>query len=186
MTTIFFSGSRKITRLNEDIRKRISNITEKQFHILVGDANGADKALQKYLADIGYANVVVFCSGKRCRNNMGAWAVRNIEVDSKLRGRDFYTQKDIKMAETANYGFVLWDGKSSGSINNVFELLKRDKKALVYFSPEKKFYNIYRLDDANNLLEKCDKDSFRAISRKIKLPSSVNQLQSKRQMALSF
>ena len=33
------------------------------------------------------------------------------------------TQKDKAMAAEADYGFVLWDGKSSGSISNVFELL---------------------------------------------------------------
>jgi len=65
MTTVFLSGSRKISRLDEDVRKRLSTIVEKKFRVIVGDANGADKAFQTYLAGMDYANVTVFCSGER-------------------------------------------------------------------------------------------------------------------------
>jgi hypothetical protein len=43
------------------------------------------------------------------------------------------------MAKNADYGFVLWDGKSPGSIENVITLLKGGKSALVYYSPDKEF-----------------------------------------------
>ena len=177
MTTVFLSGSRKNSRLNEMIRSRINNMIDQGFQIIVGDANGADKALQKFLADVRYSNVVVFCSGQNCRNNIGGWKVRQVSVDSKLKGRDFHTQKDKKMATEADYGFVLWDGKSPGSINNVLELLKRGKSIVVYFSPEKQFHTISNLDDANKLLEKCDKDAIGNISRKIKLSTSIKELE---------
>jgi hypothetical protein len=35
------------------------------------------------------------------------------------------------MAIEADYGFVLWDGKSPGSLNNIIELLNKNKKAPV-------------------------------------------------------
>lgn len=186
MTTVFLSGSRKISRLNEMIRNRINKMIDKGFQIIVGDANGADKALQKFLADVGYSNVVVFCSGQACRNNIGSWSVRQVSVDSKLKGRDFHTQKDKKMAAEADYGLVLWDGKSAGSISNVFELLKREKSVVVYFSPEKQFHTVSHLDDANKLLEKCDKDVIGNISRKIKLSSSIKELKNSTQGNLSL
>jgi len=50
---------------------------------------------------------------------------------------------------------VEWDGESPGSISNVIEMLKRNKRAVVYLSPEKQFYAVSHLDDANKLLEKC-------------------------------
>ena len=99
MTTVFLSGSRKIGRLNDMIHSRIDNILERGFRVIVGDANGADKAMQHYLADRAYKNVIVYSSGSECRNNVGNWKVKNIMVNKKLRGRDFYTQKDITMAK---------------------------------------------------------------------------------------
>ncbi len=156
MTTVFLSGSRKISRLDEDVRNRLSNIIKKEFRVIVGDAQGADKAFQTYLANMDYSNVIVFCSGSECRNNVGGWDVKRVSVDVKFKGRDFYTQKDKAMAGQADYGFVLWDGESPGSISNVMEMLNRNKRAVVYLSPEKQFYAVSHLDDANKLLEKYD------------------------------
>ncbi len=59
------------------------------------------------------------------------------------------------MAGEADYGLVLWDGESPGSISNVIEMLKRNKRVVVYLSPEKQFYAVEHLEDANKLLEKC-------------------------------
>ena len=56
MTKIFIGGSRKVTRLNEIIRKRISNIIDQNLAIYVGDANGADKAVQTFLSEKEYKN----------------------------------------------------------------------------------------------------------------------------------
>ncbi len=186
MTTVFISGSRKISRLNQEIRDRLKNILTQQYEIVVGDANGADKAVQKYLLDENYRNITVFCSGNACRNNLGNWNVSRVEVDSSLKGRDFYSEKDKKMAEIADYGLVLWDGKSPGSYSNIMELLKRKKKILVYFSPERRFLTISKLDDASNLLSKCDIASQDEIKRKIKLPSLIKEIESMAQGALSF
>ena len=65
MTKIFIGGSRKITRLPQLVIDRIENITNKNLTILIGDANGVDKYVQKYLSDKNYRNVVVFCSVSR-------------------------------------------------------------------------------------------------------------------------
>ena len=46
MTKVFIGGSRRVTRLNADVQRRIDKIIEQGFPILVGDANGADKAIQ--------------------------------------------------------------------------------------------------------------------------------------------
>lgn len=68
MTTVFISGSRKISQLNEDVQLRLKKIIDQQFSIVIGDANGVDRAVQQYLFDISYKNVSVFCSGNTCRN----------------------------------------------------------------------------------------------------------------------
>ncbi len=166
MTTVFLSGSRKISRLNDLIRNRIQNMIDQDFKIIVGDANGADKAMQGYLHNTGYQNVTVFCAGSTCRNNIGEWPTQNVQVSPKLKGRDFYTQKDKEMAAIADYGFVLWDGKSAGSINNVFELLRRGKAVVVYLSQKKDFEKIVTSQDVENLLRNCDSADYLTISKK--------------------
>jgi hypothetical protein len=48
---VFVAGSRHISRLPIEVEKRLDTMIEKRFQILVGDANGADKAVQRHLAD---------------------------------------------------------------------------------------------------------------------------------------
>lgn len=151
-TTLFISGSRHIRALNSEIKARLQNIVNNQFEIIVGDAFGVDKAVQQYLADINYSAVRVFCSGSVCRNNLGNWAIEWISVDPNLKGRAFYTEKDKAMAAQADYGFVLWDGKSQGSLNNIHELIRHQRKTLLWYAPAKKFYTITDLDDLQIVL----------------------------------
>lgn len=185
-TTVFLSGSRKISRLDDMIRKRIESMLDQGFLIVVGDANGADKAIQYYLAEAKYGNVKIFCSGSTCRNNIGEWDVKNIDVNSRIKGRDFYTQKDKAMAFEADYGFILWDGKSAGSVNNIVELLKRQKSAVVYFAPKKEFHTMKRLDDVYTLLKHCDEIDYRKIIKKIGLDRHLEDLGESPQGSLSL
>jgi hypothetical protein len=186
MATVFLSGSRKISRLNDLIRGRIKDMTEQGFRIVVGDANGADRALQGYLADTHYRDVVVFCAGSACRNNLGSWTVKNVAVPGKGARREFYTEKDKAMANEADFGFVLWDGKSVGSVNNIFELLKRCKPVVVYFGPEKQFYNLKYPSDVQALLGRCAEDDYDNISKKVQLERRLEDLGAPVQGSLAF
>ena len=186
MTTVFLSGSRALGRLNDEIRKRIQNITEQRFHVVIGDANGADKAMQQYLADLGYDYVTVYCSGTDCRNNVGAWDVKNVPVPPKVKGRDFYAEKDKVMAIDADYGFVLWDGKSAGAIGNVVEMLKQSKKVLVYLSPQRRFVTVSNVHEVQELLGLCTPEDRGLIARKIKLHSSIKEFETSAQEELAF
>lgn len=89
MTRVFIGGSRRITRLNADVKQRLDRIIEMRLPVLVGDANGADRAVQDYLRSRGYDLVEVFCSGEVCRNNTGDWTVRSIPVAGKLGDDEF-------------------------------------------------------------------------------------------------
>ncbi|MBK8454794.1 MAG: hypothetical protein IPL34_15985 [Thiofilum sp.] len=158
-TTLFISGSRHIRALNSEIKARLQNIVNNQFEIIVGDAFGVDKAVQQYLADINYSAVRVFCSGSVCRNNLGNWAIEWISVDPNLKGRAFYTEKDKAMAAQADYGFVLWDGKSQGSLNNIHELIRLERKLLLWYAPRKIFHTITSIDDLQKLLSKPEPET---------------------------
>ena len=183
MTRVFVAGSRNLGRLNPEVRDRLSNLISQKFQILVGDASGADKAVQKYLAETGYEKVIVYCSGNRCRNNVGRWATSLVSVDRSKKGREFYAEKDKKMAEDADYGLMIWDGKSTGTINNIFELIRRNKKTLVYFSPAKEFLTVSDTKQIDELLTKCSPAALESIRKKT---NTHSEPQAQTQEALDF
>jgi len=53
MRNVLIADSRRISRLNAAVKLRLDTMIEKGFAILVGDANGADKAVPRYLAERG-------------------------------------------------------------------------------------------------------------------------------------
>jgi hypothetical protein len=184
--TVFLSGSRRLGRLNGKIRERVDNILSKHLRVVVGDANGADKAFQSYLAEKVYPHVTVFCSEGRCRNNIGEWEVERVAVPPGTKGREFYTLKDVAMASTADCGLVLWDGESVGTINNILELLQRGKIAVVYFSPEQQFATLKSGSDLLRLLQHVDSENLAQIQRKVGLSQKLRQLDQKRHSQLEL
>jgi hypothetical protein len=139
MNKVFIGGSRRVSRLTPAVRARLDKIIEKGLPVIIGDANGADKAVQQYLHSKRYDKVEVFCSGTACRNNLGHWDTRLIHADTHHRGRQFYAAKDRAMADEANYGLMVWDGKSTGTLLNVLRLLRQEKKVVVYNVPHRRF-----------------------------------------------
>lgn len=153
---VFIGGSRKISKINQQIKNRIENIINKNFIVLVGDANGVDKSIQSYLFSKNYKNVFIFCVNKQCRNNIGSWRIRQIKYDSKIKDYKYYSSKDIIMAKEADFGFMIWDGESKGTLNNIVRLLKQNKSVLVYFSPKKNFYDLNNFSDLDSVFPKCN------------------------------
>ncbi len=158
MTKVFLGGSRHVSRLNNDVRARIDVIVDKGLPIVIGDANGADKALQAYLKTRGYRNVRVFYSGGHCRNNLGEWDVRAVPTEVREASVDFYSAKDLAMAQEATVGLMVWDGKSVGTLCNVFRLLSQKKKAAVYSIPEKSFRELRTATDWSEFVRQCKSD----------------------------
>jgi hypothetical protein len=177
MSKVFFGGSRKMGRLSQAVKEHADNIIAKGYRILLGDANGADKAMQKYLAEKNYRNVLVFCMGDVCRNNLGRWETKNIH--SKISRKDFnyYIIKDVLMSEEADYGFMLWDGKSKGTLNNILNLSEQKKKVLVYFTPTKSFYTVEAKQDVLKLLENCKPDLLRRLDRVLGIGTRIHSRQ---------
>lgn len=175
MKTVFISGSRKISRLNKEIRERLENIIKQGLEVTIGDANGSDKAVQSFFAEREYPHVTVYCTGDTCRNNIGAWKIHTVEADKNLSGRAFYTLKDKEMARNADFGLVLWDGKSIGSINNILEMTSQNKLVVVYFSPTREFINIKNLDDTKGLLSKCESKDLAEITKKSSLTNFLEK-----------
>lgn len=173
MTSVFIGGSRSVSRLNSVIRGKLDELIARQCAIYVGDANGADKAVQLHFAVRGYRNVTVYCTA-HCRNNVGSWPTKEVGRTGVLKGFAYYAAKDLAMAQDANCGLMLWDGRSKGTLNNIQNLVRLGKKTLVYFAPEKSFYRLVSEEDLRRLLDRCEpiavEQAQRQIRRKLSVP----------------
>ncbi|MCH8035760.1 MAG: hypothetical protein IIC53_01390 [Proteobacteria bacterium] len=169
MTKVFIGGSRRVSRFNAQIRERLDKIMEKGFPIVVGDANGADKAVQQYLHSKHYQNVEVFCSNGICRNNIGNWPTRSIPAETRNRTAEFYSAKDRVMAQEATVGLMIWDGRSVGTLLNVFRLLSLQKKAVIYTVPEKLFLEFRSGVEWDNFLASRDVGLRHKVEQRAKL-----------------
>jgi adenine-specific DNA-methyltransferase len=156
MSTIFVGGSRSVSRLSGEAMDRLQNIVRNGFDVVVGDANGADKAVQKHLLDWQYAKVTVFCSSGRCRNNLGQWPIRSVEAPASGKGFQFYAAKDREMAREADFGLMLWDGKSPGTVLNVLRLIRAGKKAVLLDTKERNTITFKAETDWQRFLSRCD------------------------------
>lgn len=169
MSKVFFGGSRKLPRLNSAIRTRLRNLITNGHTVLVGDANGADKAVQSFFCEEGYQNVIVYCMDGNCRNNVGNWDVKSIDSGGKRKDFKYFAMKDAEMSRDADHGFMLWDGKSKGTLNNALNLLQQSKSVLIYFSPKREFVPVKEASDLDKLLERCDPSSREELEKKIKV-----------------
>ncbi len=158
MISVFIGGSRRLTRLNQNVRARIDNIIEKGFTVLVGDANGADKSVQSYLAEKEYKNVVVYHSEGNCRNNLGNWSVKTVPFTGEKKGFAYYTAKDDEMLKDADFGLMIWDGKSKGTLRNILGLINIGKKTVVFLSQKQVFITISSSDKLEQLFQLCNKN----------------------------
>lgn len=161
MNTIFIGGSREVTRLPKDVQARLDEIIRKNHHVILGDANGADKAVQKYLSDNKFKNVTLFCSGDQPRNNVGHWPIQAVTADSKSKDYHFFAAKDREMARRADFGLMIWDGKSPGTLLNLVRLLQGGKIAVLYNAAQKQTVNIKTAAQLREFYRAC-KDTIRA------------------------
>jgi hypothetical protein len=173
MIGVFIGGSRAVSRLNSIIRDKLDDLINRQCMIFVGDANGADKAVQQHFASRGYEHVMVYCM-EHCRNNLGNWPAKVVATPPAHTGFAYYAAKDLAMAHDAKCGMMLWDGKSKGTLNNIQQILSVGKKALVYLAPQRAFHKLSTEQDLRDLLQCCDQGAIRRAQQQIrtKLPTA--------------
>ncbi len=155
MTSILIGGSRRITRLPAEVTTRLENVIARRHHVLVGDANGGDKAIQTYLRDASYEDVTVFASGTP-RNNLRPWPSRVITPPNRAKGFAFHAAKDREMARAADFGLMIWDGKSPGTVLNILRLVRAGKIAVLFSVPDRRAINFKGTADWEDFLSHRD------------------------------
>lgn len=171
MTKVFIGGSRRVTRLSADVQRRIDRIIEKGLAVIVGDANGVDKSVQRYLNKRGYNKVEVFCTSDHCRNNIGNWPLRMIATRSRAKDFQYYALKDRVMANEASVGFMIWDGKSLGTLLNIFRLMLHQKHVVVYTVPSKSFSELKNGRDWGLFVSHCPNE----LRKRVELEAAQEQ-----------
>ena len=175
MTKIFLGGSRHAGRLSSQIREKLDDIIQKNFLVVVGDAKGADRAFQEYFREKNYRNVEVFCTEGICRNNVGNWPTRDIPAETSKRDAQFYSCKDRAMAQEAEIGLMMWDGKSIGTLLNMYRLLALSKKVAVYNVLDKSFSEFQNQIEWETFLRSRDVALQKKVEQRKKLePSEYN------------
>lgn len=127
-------GKKVVTELPESLKDSLLAL-QKHIEVLVGDCQGIDVLVQKFLIEnCPDRKVSVYYSfpenadldETKPRNYLGDnnpnWQSVGIPVPSFYKSRAFYTQKDIAMCEDADFGIAVWDGKSKGTERNIVQL----------------------------------------------------------------
>jgi hypothetical protein len=60
------------------------------------------------------------------------------------------------MTDEADYGLMLWDGESRGTLTSIVGLVGRGKPVAVYFAPENEFHALRNSSDLDNLFQRID------------------------------
>lgn len=185
MTTVFVAGSLKIKHLHAKFVDRLKSVMEAGHSVVIGDANGADKAIQEVFFDNSYSALTVYCTGDEPRNNVGGWPVHSVRSNAPAGTKEFFTAKDVEMAHVADFGLMIWDTKSTGTLKNIIELLSEDKVTAVFVNKTKTFVNI---QDGKKLAALTTLMSDRALEDaedKLKLSKAIRDL-SEKQLGLNL
>jgi len=174
MSNVFLGGSRNLTRLDDGIKGRLENLIAEGHKIIIGDANGMDKALQSFFAKHNYFNVIVYCMHGECRNNVGNWPIKSINAPTKTKDFSYFATKDMALSLDADFGFMIWDGISKGTLNNLINLINQSKSSLVYHADKKEFIKLKTTDDLIHLIANQPIEVIDYFNKKIKLEARLN------------
>lgn len=173
MTTVFIAGSISISHLHVKVQERIGKIVSSDFDVVVGDANGADTSIQQCLHNYNAQKVTVYCTGESPRNNIAEWPVHKVYSKAKAGSRAYFTAKDLEMARNSDYGLMIWDCKSTGTISNVIALLMENKKSVVFVNKNKDFVIISDKVGLDHLLSFMSAHARAKAEEKIGLSSKI-------------
>jgi hypothetical protein len=138
--------------------------------------------MQKLLAENGYPNVTIYYSGDRPRFNLGNWKTKHVSSNKYLSDYERQKLKDNQMAIDCDFGYMIMQGQTKGTMANINELLeqkeqrieeieKEDNPTVEEKKPNPKAPKI--TEDTLNL-EKMEKKDLVAVARRLGLTANIN------------
>lgn len=140
MSTVFISGSISIKKLPRPVEESLSKISDANMEVLVGDADGVDLMIQNYYKRLNYKKVTVYSIYTNPRNIVADFNKKHIipKCDSN-KERELQKEKDSAMTLDSSYSFIIWDGRSNGSYNNILRAIEHQKKIKLYLNDENRY-----------------------------------------------
>lgn len=149
MKKVFISGSISIKKLPEKVKESLNKINQKKYSVLIGDAQGIDNEIQKYLKKINHKSTTIYhitdiprCCQKEFETKKIDY--KNLEeykqLDEKKKekiekfdGRSRQKFKDKAMLKDSDFLLAIWDGKSQGTKNNILSGVEKDKFVKIFY-----------------------------------------------------
>jgi hypothetical protein len=69
------------------------------------------------------------------------------------------------MVQEADYGLMLWDGKSRGTLTNIVDLVRQGRPVVVYVAPAKTFATLHESEHLANFGRRFDPAILQHIER---------------------
>ena len=132
--TIFLGGSQTVNALAVEVKNKLVDFMNLGHNFVIGDCKGADLTMQKFLAENGYKNVVVYYSGDRARINIGGWEEKKVGANKFDKGYELHKRKDEQMSIDADVGFMVLNGATRGTVANIERLIALNKECVVAYS----------------------------------------------------
>jgi hypothetical protein len=110
-------------KLPVQIRNKIDQAIERKMTIIVGEAPGANRVFQDYLASCNYREVIVG-HARSMRYNAGKWVTR--KYGEKLR------ERENNMILACDSAIIIWSDKSSVIAENLEILKNLGKPVFIY------------------------------------------------------
>jgi hypothetical protein len=117
------SSAYQAQELHPRVRERLGNAIDLGMTIIVGEAKGASRAFQDYLASSGYRNVVVG-HARSIRYNAGGWETRKYGDDLK--------EREKQMIEDCDTAIIIWVNRSNVIAENLEKLKRQGKPTLLH------------------------------------------------------
>jgi hypothetical protein len=145
---VVLGGSRHLEYVPQEVAERLIEWMAATCEFLVGDAPGTDRAFQRFLQSENYPAVKVFTSAEEIRNNLGNWQVEKVESGLKGKSNAVHAFKDRRMSQIADFGLMIWDCKSAGTLSNLIDLIDQGKNCFIWIAPDSE---LHQFDDSISL-----------------------------------
>jgi len=145
---IVLGGSRNIEKIPTEVLELINDYVGRKYNFLIGDAPGSDSAFQYFFAQEKYRKVKIFSSAGYIRNNIGSWDWELIDSGLKSKSNAVHAFKDRHMCKLSNFGIMIWDCQSAGTLSNVIDLVRQGKNCFIWVAPDS---DLYQFDNQKSL-----------------------------------
>lgn len=167
--TVFISGSSKTEdknseyyrkQLPKEVKKKINEYMINGDKIVVGDAPGIDRQVQRYLKKAGYENVEIYGPGKQVRYTANKkWKTNPIDApEFEPMSPEWLRKKDIAMTNASTKGLaIILDEGAKATRNNVKRMLEQNKQMSVFELRRKAQDSFVDEEYVRKILEELDR-----------------------------